>query len=198
MSGSDRYDAGAGTAPAAHDCNNLVFDSTLASATPAVVASCHVGDIGDVVLIEDVNTSIAVLLQTDGSTIGTVTDYWPELMRCLRQGKRFIAEILATAPGLRVRVRPRGALACSRGFDSPVDTTGATGTPAVGDTLAVGHEPAAAVGRKSVLRDTFGGFIGNVLARPVDLADCLAQGHTYTATVTSGPPDVVVHVAPVP
>lgn len=87
------------------DCSRLIFEASIASPNPAVVATLAVGDICDVALLST-PTRIAVLTRPAGEVLGAITEQWHALVSCIGQGATFEAEVLQVMPYVRVQVRP--------------------------------------------------------------------------------------------
>lgn len=88
-------------------CARLSFSSTLDSPEPDVVNDFEPGVELDVVLTEEDGTLVVVARTEDGEIAGTITNELPDLIRCLRGDRAFVAVVREVDGGaVRVDVHP--------------------------------------------------------------------------------------------
>jgi hypothetical protein len=103
-------DGGFGPPDGGTDCQRLRFIATLQSPQAQAVAAISVGELLDVVLDAGSGSTppIVEVRRTDGTTVGALIEHLTELLRCLREGVTYIAEVRDISGGsVRVQVRPR-------------------------------------------------------------------------------------------
>lgn len=112
MSGSGGGAGGGGFGPSdpGTDCQRLRFSATLQSPQPQAVAALSVGELLDVVLAPGVGTTppVVEVRRADGTIVGALIEHLTELLRCLREGFTYVAEVRdITGGSVRVHVRPQ-------------------------------------------------------------------------------------------
>ena len=95
-----------GGGPGGPSCSTLSFDAPVASPDPAVVAQISVRDTCDVV-VGGVPPQVRLLVRPIGAQLGALTERIADLTKCIADGYRYEAEVISTAPVVRVRVRPQ-------------------------------------------------------------------------------------------
>jgi hypothetical protein len=110
MSGGGGGGGGGGFGPPDRgtDCARLRFQATLQSPQPGAVAAIAVGELLDVVLAPGSGTTPPVIevRRPDGTTVGALIEYVTDLLRCLREGYEYVAEVREISGGaVRVLVR---------------------------------------------------------------------------------------------
>lgn len=88
------------------DCSRLRFETTLTSVDPSVLSASTVGDLFDVRLSGTSAPAlyIGVYARGTGLLLGTITDRWAELKRCLELETIFRADLLTDSAPVRVLV----------------------------------------------------------------------------------------------
>lgn len=87
------------------DCSQLIFETVVGSPDPAVLADLVVGDVCDIVLVQN-PTHIIVMTPVAGQVLGAIVNRWEELLGCLEKGVRFVAEVQSVRSPVTVLVRP--------------------------------------------------------------------------------------------
>ena len=106
-SGGSQYDGDfiGGSGGGGPSCSTLTFEAPVASPDPAVVAQLSVGDTCDVV-ISGFPAQVRLLLRPTGAQLGALTEHLADLTKCISEGYEYIADVIAIAPVVRLRVRP--------------------------------------------------------------------------------------------
>jgi hypothetical protein len=90
------------------DCSRLAFETQLASPDPNVVGDLREGDVLELDLqVRDGGRHvIAALRPADQRFVGAITERTTDLVRCMQQGVRYVAEVIHIDGGwVDVRVR---------------------------------------------------------------------------------------------
>ena len=96
---------GGGSGAGSVDCSQLIFETAVGSPNAAVLAELTVGDVCDVVLMQN-PTHIAVMTPVSGHVLGALVNRWEELLECLEKGVQFVAEVRSVQSPVTVLVRP--------------------------------------------------------------------------------------------
>lgn len=94
-----------GSGSGAVDCSQLIFETNVGSPDPAVLINLDVGDVCDVVLMQN-PSHIVVMAPVTGEVLGAIVNRWEELLGCLEKGVQFVAEIRSTQSPVMILVRP--------------------------------------------------------------------------------------------
>jgi hypothetical protein len=97
--------SGGSSSGGAVDCSRLIFETTVGSPDPAVLAELTLGSVCDVVLMQN-PTQIVVMAPVTGHVLGAIVNRWEELLGCLEKGVRFVAEIRSVHSPVTILVRP--------------------------------------------------------------------------------------------
>ena len=99
--------SGGGTGGSGHgiNCHQLIFDTSVSSPDPSVLAMLDVGNVCDLILLSS-PPRIAVLTRPGGAVLGAIANRWEDLVGCLGQGIPFEAEILSVTSPVQVLIRP--------------------------------------------------------------------------------------------
>lgn len=103
--GSGGSGGGTGSGSGGVDCSQLIFETVVSSPDPAVLSSANVGEVCDIVLLQN-PPRIGVMTRPNGEILGGIGNRWEDLMACLGQGVQFVAEIRSVDSPVRVLVRP--------------------------------------------------------------------------------------------
>jgi hypothetical protein len=110
MSGSDGGGdlGGGGGGGGRTPCDQLSFEASLASPSPAVIAGLAINASLDVRLQQQPGGALAVVaIAPGGAAAGAIATRVPELLRCLQAGNFYQAVVLSVAGGsVRVRIEP--------------------------------------------------------------------------------------------
>lgn len=87
-------------------CDQVDFETTVASPDSQVASGLSVGDQCTVELHQDEVTSSIGVFTPDRDVLGAIVDRVATLLHCLQEGHEFSAEVLSKAGG-RVQVRVR-------------------------------------------------------------------------------------------
>lgn len=106
MSGGGRPEGGGSPGGVIISCQDLAFETNIASPDEKVVSSLTVGAELDVVLAD--GKTPLVIARFDGSVAGSIVENLADLIRCLQFGNTYAAAVLEIDDGvIRVKVRPK-------------------------------------------------------------------------------------------
>jgi hypothetical protein len=89
------------------DCGSIQFETDLASPQPTVVATLIVGAMLDVQLDTTGARVVVAAVTASGATAGSIATRAAQLIRCIRAGYSYRAEVLEINGGVvRVRLAP--------------------------------------------------------------------------------------------
>lgn len=112
-SGGDSGFSGGGASGGGHGsgfgtkarCDQLTFETSVASPDASVLGRLSVGDVCDLVILSDPRR-IAVVTRPHQEVLGAIVNCWEELLGCIDQDFSFEAEIRSNTSPARVLVRP--------------------------------------------------------------------------------------------
>ena len=105
--GPSRAPEAVGGETALADCGTIRFETDLASPQPSVVGTLVVGEELEVHLDTTGARVVVAVVTTAGATAGSIATRAAQLIRCIRAGYSYTAEVLEISGGVvRVRVSP--------------------------------------------------------------------------------------------
>lgn len=105
--GPSRSPQGIGGEAVLADCGTIRFETDLASPQPTVVATLAIGDMLDISLDTTGPRVVVAAVTASGETAGSIATRAAQLIRCIRDGHSYTAEVLEITGGVvPVRVAP--------------------------------------------------------------------------------------------